>query len=524
MENPGLSYEEPQGRRQGGAAGGSSQNAEGAARGKPTNFKRQKSLVRPERERIDRNHPQYHYRNATQNLEGSNIKVQASSTGNDPTGINLGRTGVRRGKSVLGREPEKPGHLRAKQKAAAPQKRKTIPEIKNPLKKTREWPSKWVIYYNAVTCCFPAALLKSCGKHAPEIQRAWREKVALVSIIVMMVLAVGFLTFGLQQALCRDEQSGKFVAGSRDTEVIINGFGYYLNAEDSGNGEPVFRHPPINKDISLETVDIMNDPTYAAKGMDASFLFQEPAGGVCEKFITRSAPAVPSDPVANLYFPCEYRSVNGNTQPNFTNARSAVGCHTAAGTRQKWDAMKKSYNSPAYYTWENITNTQRRFFAYDGDVYDADILNWIKSDFSVDDSIAALRNGSIALQRDLSFLFAQRKMLDVGICLKQIARVGAMDSKTIGCVASDVITYVSLVIILGVVFIKFFLAVFFGWFLSHKLGGFDKESYQERMKRAEQIEAWSSDINRPAFQTKRQTIFPTTSRFTPPSGSSTPAL
>jgi len=42
-----------------------------------------------------------------------------------------------------------------------------IKNMKNPLKKKaekKEWPSKWIIYYNAITCCFPAALLKSCGK------------------------------------------------------------------------------------------------------------------------------------------------------------------------------------------------------------------------------------------------------------------------------------------------------------------------------------------------------------------------
>ncbi|KAG0060912.1 Chitin synthase, class 3, partial [Podila epicladia] len=56
----------------------------------------------------------------------------------------------------------------------------------------------------------------------------------------------------------------------------------------------------------------------------------------------------------------------------------------------------------------------------------------------------------------------------------------------------------------------------------HRLGGFDNETYQDRMKRAEQIEAWSSDINKPAFaNTKRQTLFPTTSRFTPTAGSNT---
>ncbi|KAK3828571.1 MAG: family 2 glycosyltransferase [Benniella sp.] len=493
----------------------------GVRRTNTSNFRRQKSLVRPERERVDRNHPQYHYRNATQNLDGSHVRVQASTTGTDPTGAVPRSAGVRRGKSVLGREIEKPGQARTKPKPAGP-KRKIIPDINESLKKKdREWPSKWIIYYNAVTCCFPAALLKSCGMQTPEIQRAWREKIALVSLIVIMVLAVGFLTFGLQQALCQDEQSGKFVAGSRPENVIVDGMGYYFNSEDKGNGEPFFSHPTLNKLISSENVDIMNAPGNAAKGMDASFLFQTAAARApCQHLITRKTPADPNDIQQDLFFPCTMRSIDGTTQINpVADKKNSNPCHLVDSARVFWSNLKTKYNAPAYYTWDNVTNPDRSFFAYDGDVLDGDILKWIKVDeFNIDDNINALINGSIPLHRDLSFLFVQRKMTDLGTCLKSIARVGAMDSKTIGCVTSDVITYVSLVIILGVVFIKFFLAVFFGWFLSNRLGGFDNETYQDRMKRAEHIEAWSSDIHRPAFSnSKRATLFPTTSRFTPTS-------
>ncbi|KAF8938623.1 glycosyltransferase family 2 protein [Dissophora ornata] len=511
LESPTVTYAEPQNRRH--SQGGLTIDTN--VRRPNPNFRRQKSLVRPERERVDRNHPQYFYRNVTQNLDGSHVKVQPSTTGTDPTGgAAPGRSAgvVRRGKSVLGREIEKPGQMRAKEKAAAP-KRKIIADLKIPLKKQkREWPSSWIIYYNAVTCCFPAALLNKCGMHTAEIQRAWREKIALVSLILIIVGGVAFLTFGLQAALCHDDQGGKFVAGSRAEDVIVDGMGYYF----SGSGETAWLHPSLDKDISSDAIDIMNAPGYAAKGMDASFLFQDAIGGACDGLITRTTPAAATDTQADYYFPCVMRSIEGTTAVNTTADKTGTACHTPTADRTFWNTLKSNYNAPTYYTWDNITNPDRSFFAYDGDVIDADILKWIKTDFTLDDNMNALRNGSITLQRDLSFLFVQKKMTNVGACLKQIARVGAMDSKTIGCVTSDVITYVSLVIILAVVFIKFFLAVFFGWFLGHRLGGFDNETYQDRVKRAEQIEAWSSDINRPAFANgKRSTFFPTTSRFTP---------
>jgi chitin synthase len=355
--------------------------------------------------------------------------------------------------------------------------------------------------------------------HTLEIQRAWREKIALVSLIVLMVAAVAFLTFGLQAALCQDDRSGKYEYGTRPENMLVNGMGYYFNMDGSSGGV-AWQHPPINTMVSADKVDIMNDPTYGARGMDASFMFQSPASGACEGLITRVGPATAGDATANYYFPCVMRKDDGSTPLNGTWDKSGVGCHTPAADRATWAGLMASSNSPVYYTWDQIKDENRMLFAFDGDVYDASILKWIKSEFSVDSTLDNLRNGNTKLQRDLSFMFVQRKMTGLRSCLKEVARIGAMDSKTIGCMTSDVITYVSLVIILGVVFIKFFLAVFFGWFLSHRLGGFDNETYQDRMKRSEQIEAWSSDINRPAFSNKRQTFFPTTSRFTP-SGAAT---
>ncbi|KAG0238319.1 Chitin synthase, class 3 [Actinomortierella wolfii] len=523
-----------QGRRQ--SAGPSLTIESSGNRGNPkgnSNFKRQKSLIRPERERIGPDHPQYFYRNATQNLEGSHVRVQASTTGIDPTRP----VQLRRGKSVLGREPEKPGHMRTKSKASG-SKRKTIADLKgiSALKqKKREWPSKWVMYYNAVTCCFPAALLSKCGgMHTPEIQRAWREKIALVSLILVMVVAVAFLTFGLQQALCREQKNDrKYPFGTQKENVIINGMGYYFNQYPpndttvNSNDVLVFNHPPHNRMTSSENVDIMNVPEAPAHGKDGSFLFQTPPGKACEGLI------VPKTSSPDLfYFPCVLRSPGERKPDNLTEMKGA--CHNSPLAQSTW-AQFESRGAPVYYTWESITNPNMRLFVYDGDVLDADIFTYFNSnEFDiVDENLQniILTDNALETGRDLSFYFARsgKNMDKVGACLKQLARVGSVDSKTIGCVAADVIMWVSLVIILGVVFIKFFLAVLFGWFLSHRLGGFENETYKERMKRAEQIEAWSSDIHRPAFatNTKRNTLFPTTSRFTPTtagSGAGTPSL
>lgn len=111
-------------------------------------------------------------------------------------------------------------------------------------------------------------------------------------------------------------------------------------------------------------------------------------------------------------------------------------------------------------------------------------------------------------------------------CLYNTIQVGQVDDISIGCMFSDIVLYVSLVVILSVILVKFALAVIFGWFLSWRLGTFKEEkSYAERMKREEQIENWTRNINTngpvayiqppPQQQQKRKTFLPRQSRFTP---------
>ncbi|OZJ01637.1 Chitin synthase 3 [Bifiguratus adelaidae] len=133
--------------------------------------------------------------------------------------------------------------------------------------------------------------------------------------------------------------------------------------------------------------------------------------------------------------------------------------------------------------------------------------------------------------------------------MADIIKVGVVDTSSIGCIASQIVLYASLCVILGVIIAKFALAVIFGWFLSYKLGNFkESPSYKERMRRANEIENWTEDMMRPAdgirpqrghqsngsisglnssansitgVNTKRKTFLPQTSRFTQPEFGST---
>lgn len=127
-------------------------------------------------------------------------------------------------------------------------------------------------------------------------------------------------------------------------------------------------------------------------------------------------------------------------------------------------------------------------------------------------------------------LLSRTSQQHVGHCLQDIASIGFIDTNSIGCVASSVVLYLSLVFIIGVVSIRFIMAVMFQWFFSWKIGNFPRETYEQRMQRSAEIENWTNDIFRPAPSEYRpnvskhglrpgkgnkKTFLPSHSRFTP---------
>lgn len=159
-----------------------------------TDFKRKKSLVRPDRERIDENHRLYNYRKHAAQFEAEGRGVAAvSRTGHTASaGLVHGgdggyhsseaysnSTNLRRGKSILNREegeanetglsmfkrgatlrrPNNKSNLSAQQAlpGGAYDKRRVAKAQKQPL-------GPWMLFCLAVTICCPSPLLKCFGE------------------------------------------------------------------------------------------------------------------------------------------------------------------------------------------------------------------------------------------------------------------------------------------------------------------------------------------------------------------------
>ncbi|KAL9083247.1 MAG: hypothetical protein Q9165_008600 [Trypethelium subeluteriae] len=494
---------------------------------------RKRSLIRPERTRISSDHPQYHYRKHAQNMT-----VYPSTTGNDPI-LDHGEAETVSSESTdlksLNRpDPNSPSRINEKEalnnagggSRRAPRKLTRGGTIK---KHTSEKPkdtgvappSLWSSYCHLITFWCPDAILACFGKPAKAQQRAWREKMGLISVILLVAAFVGFLTFGFTQAVCPNGGPTRLrVNHVGDGYMIFHGEAYDLTRSQH----------PLARGISAGG-NVLWDMDQPHGGQDGSFLFQN-VNGACKDMITLAPNSdVPTDNNGNLawYFPCNPYNQDGSTAPNLTMPYYlGYSCHTSSGARNDFYGLKSS--GDVYFTWDDVKNSSRTLTVFNGDVLDLGLLAWFnKTQVNYPSEWDSIRNDPSIRGVDITKAWIAKGAKNTGNCFSQIIKVGSIDTATVGCIASKVVLYVSLIFILSIVLIKFFLALVFQWFLCRRFGATKTSLGVDSKKRNQQIEDWSDDIYRPAPKlndnmvgmvgdrtSKRASFLPTTSRFTSP--------
>lgn len=511
------------------------------SQGGASEFTRKRSLIRPERCRIDRDHPNYHYRQHAQNMT-----VLPSTTGNDAiiegngaeeTEISdetdlkrLSRPGnpgldgmTYSDESPRGRASSKGAKgsrkIRRRRSRKVPVMSEEEKRIQKELNSVRP-PSLWNVYCAIITFWCPGAILSCFGKPAKAQQRAWREKIGLISIILMICAVVGFLTFGFTQSVCG--QPGLRLKVNRVDSGFMIFHGSAYNFEGS--------HHPAARGI-LEGNNILYDLPHKYGGQDGSFFFQN-VNGACKGIITAAAGSdVPTNEKGDLawYFPCTAFNQDGSSAPNLTIPYYlGYACHTTPNGRSAFYNLRSS--GEVYYTWSDIRNASRNLMVYSGSVLDLNLLEWLNTtQVSYPAQFDDLRTNPAVRGVDVTRAFQSGSDRRLAQCLSEIIRVGSIDTETVGCIASKIVLYVSLVFILSIVLVKFLLALSFQWVFSRRFAASKTSLGSNSKKRNQEIEDWSDDIYRPPPKltntgvamsersSKRGSAFlPTTSRFTSP--------
>lgn len=85
------------------------------------------------------------------------------------------------------------------------------PETMFKQRKAEEPASCWVVCSRIITCWALPPFMAMCGIHDKQVQQAWREKVTLCFIILLIGGMVAFITVGFATVLCppQDRNTGQ---------------------------------------------------------------------------------------------------------------------------------------------------------------------------------------------------------------------------------------------------------------------------------------------------------------------------
>lgn len=556
-------------------------------------FRRKKSLVRPDRERIDPSHRQWFYRNHVAHMDAnagpSTIGYMPSSTGHlphhgaaqqsDTLAAIMGPGGgvshyglagsqaprapqpqqparnpaLRRGKSILGRDEEnvesgihflKRGKSMrssgptmdaakyAKKNNGGPAAGEPPPE--KPIRQgcfdnIAPGPvGPWMIYCYLLTICVPSGCLKLLGMKTPEQVRAWREKMGLISVILVCMTAVGYITFGFTTTVCKTNDRVNITEAI--TSKNYNGAAF-IHGEVFSFDQ--FQHKNISG-VDPVILDPVYNNAYDSAHATLNLLFQK-TGGACENILKPKGGSLPTGELEHppIYMNCSIITKEGKPKYQVPGYSMPVNtqCHpyymfedmmTAKNYKDGKHPKKFQYMGSAFIPWENLNDPKRKLAIYRNQVLDFEMLNLLNEGVEAPPFFKELsgdRNATWA-GKDVTAQAMRYQKTKEFDCIAQMTRIGFSDADTTGCIASKVELVMSMIFICSAVGIKFIMAVVFAWLLAWRMGNYNKESYAQRMKRMNEVEDWTEDIYRPAPAgyrpnvKKGKTFLPTTSRFT----------
>ncbi|KAJ3195249.1 Chitin synthase, class 3 [Irineochytrium annulatum] len=308
------------------------------------------------------------------------------------------------------------------------------------LREDDEKVTPWRVFSWAVTCCALPWCLRKCGMRQLEVQQAWREKIALCLIAFFMCGLLGFLTYGFNTVVCKDDGAsyyykdvGKYTPATFPHRYIIHGNIYDLSTfiPWHNNLDGFVNHAYPTDQISAQT------------GLDISRFFPN-IGPNCVSAISQI-----------VTFEC--------TSPNFT------AIHHCHDYKTSYQALSSLWLGHVTYTWSDVEAVNSTLTVFKNRVIDLSQYLAANNSFFGTWADSVIQSH---LRRDATHGFGIGGGLGraVGECLSDLYTVGLIETTTIGCIATDIVLDLSLAVILTLVFVRFGLAIIFKWFISSELG------------------------------------------------------
>lgn len=299
--------------------------------------------------------------------------------------------------------------------------------------------TSWRIFSRIITFWAPGILLSSMGgMKDSNVRQAWREKIALCSIIGILCAGVGFATVGFQKVLCPENANSdaRFLrVGAIPGTLGIQGVMFNVSSARSSDSVN-FAH------------------LSQSSGQDITSFFQRDASQFksCQGLNFRVALDAPCSPST----PCTLPPINSSS------------------TYQSLSIFNTGFL--AGYSWDQVSDL-RNYFVLDGAVLNMVPYFALHSKEVPNDNVdralrTVMQKQSTTMGKDATRLFFNRADLKSAVpCLKERYYAGNIDKVTPGCFVSSLFLYTGLIVILGLVFVRFVMACVFNWFMSERLAG-----------------------------------------------------
>lgn len=274
-----------------------------------------------------------------------------------------------------------------------------------------------------------------------HVQQAWREKVTLVILIIILCGVLAFITFGFNVVLCTAKLNS-FKNSDIEAYTYDNYPGrYVIRGGLYDFGVIRTQHAGFAKVQALSSAG--QDKIDKSSGRDVSLYFP-PNAELCSRIAVKS-----------FSLECATSDFDGVKYCHQESLSGAV--------------MTSMLLGEVAFDWADIQSQEKRkLIAYNSAVID--VTKYISENNTflgqwVHDTILA------SVGTDASMRFAANDQTkEAAKCLVSLYGVGTVDTETIGCFISDIVLNVALVTILAVVLIRFVLAIAFNWFMSRELG------------------------------------------------------
>lgn len=304
--------------------------------------------------------------------------------------------------------------------------------------------SFWVIFSRICTFWALPSCMRMCGMKEKHVQQAWREKVTLCLIILCMMFIMGFFTFALQPIMCPESENQQYMSWkdddgklvTNDQGVLINGvwYSYKFVRQVVAN--------QTNKELSA-----------SYKTMDISNLFRTCVGPNCNN-------ACKDIIDSGTLNDCNLNPAKFSESPFKGNC---IPISSLARARQYGKVV---------FDWDDVVDNssgRTQLLVYNGSVLNVTnvVTNSTLSKMFRPDTLSILTQG---VGRDITRNMILNPDAKVQMdCLLDRYFVGVIDRQSTGCYLANVFMIIFLISILGVVLVRFFMALAFDWFLADKL-------------------------------------------------------